>query len=368
MSWEGRSYYSSLPVVYPMPPGWVKDRTESYGHEGSYSRQLYRRLSDGYVTAQPQNTPPEKPKEPEKPEEPEEPELKVPEAPKLPAPVALNSPSRAAWNVWQTHGKQALDQLSREFAPENRGSRIAAQQQLATAEVGRSYDDAEANYRRAMERYNLNPGSGRFAAGLRQLALGRAGDTAGARTEARIGVLERGQKGLAGIAELGQRFADMGMRGDIATNAQRLQQSLGRAGLEMQRYGMQLDYDLGRRGDDTNRYRIDKDFELGKASGDLARAQHAAQRRDARRSRWAQGIGAVIGLFSDRRMKRNVRQIGEIEHGLKVYEFSYHKDPDKRMFTGLMADEVAAVWPQHVGVEQGYQVINYDGVFRELAK
>lgn len=77
------------------------------------------------------------------------------------------------------------------------------------------------------------------------------------------------------------------------------------------------------------------------------------------------GLGGVLGglasnaaLFSDSRLKKNIKKIGELEDGLGVYEYSYIWE-DKRA-KGVMADEVAILRPWALGPEvNGYKTVNY---------
>lgn len=73
------------------------------------------------------------------------------------------------------------------------------------------------------------------------------------------------------------------------------------------------------------------------------------------------GLGsAALGLFSDRRLKRNVRQIGVHENGLPVYAFDYVWGESA---IGVMADEVERVRPDLVAVnDEGYKMVNYAGL------
>ena len=47
--------------------------------------------------------------------------------------------------------------------------------------------------------------------------------------------------------------------------------------------------------------------------------------------------GAAIGQFSDRRIKRNIKKLGEFGKGISWYAFRYIGDAKKRI--GFMADE-----------------------------
>ena len=61
-----------------------------------------------------------------------------------------------------------------------------------------------------------------------------------------------------------------------------------------------------------------------------------------------QGIGvasSLFGLFSDRRLKDDIKQVGKLDNGLRVYSYRYKDDPDELRRIGLMADEVEEVDP-----------------------
>lgn len=83
---------------------------------------------------------------------------------------------------------------------------------------------------------------------------------------------------------------------------------------------------------------------------------------------WAQagfpGIGAAIGMLSDRRVKTNVRHVEDDPRGWGVYEFEYIKEvgaPGK--FIGFMVDEVEPSRPDAI-IEHpsGFKMINYEAL------
>lgn len=69
------------------------------------------------------------------------------------------------------------------------------------------------------------------------------------------------------------------------------------------------------------------------------------------------GVASTVAAFSDRRLKENIRKLGEAEDGLGVYEFDYvWGEPS----VGVMADEVAALRPWALGpTRAGFQTVNY---------
>ena len=72
------------------------------------------------------------------------------------------------------------------------------------------------------------------------------------------------------------------------------------------------------------------------------------------------GVGGIGSLFSDRRLKRNIRKLGSRPDGLGVYEFDYVWGGGKNI--GLMAQEVINVYPHAVSMVDGYFTVNYDQV------
>lgn len=86
----------------------------------------------------------------------------------------------------------------------------------------------------------------------------------------------------------------------------------------------------------------------------------------------AMGTGALSGsqttttqpmsFFSDRRLKHDIKRIGESDEGLPIYAFKYKQDPDQHTHVGFMADEVEKVRPDAVGLAGGYKTVNYDKI------
>jgi hypothetical protein len=70
------------------------------------------------------------------------------------------------------------------------------------------------------------------------------------------------------------------------------------------------------------------------------------------------GILGAAGVFSDRRVKENIRKVGKLDNGLPVYSYRY-KDGGP-VHIGLMADEVEKVNPDAVGEVGGLQTVRYD--------
>ena len=73
----------------------------------------------------------------------------------------------------------------------------------------------------------------------------------------------------------------------------------------------------------------------------------------------ATGAAKIAPLFSDRRLKENIVQVGVHEAtSLPLYEFSYLNSQTR--YRGVMADDVAKVMPEAVRREEsGFDSVNY---------
>ena len=72
-------------------------------------------------------------------------------------------------------------------------------------------------------------------------------------------------------------------------------------------------------------------------------------------------IGSQIATAvaaSDRRLKENIKKIGESISGLGIYTFNYIGKATK--YIGTMADEVLQIKPEAVVVRNGYLAVRYD--------
>ena len=81
----------------------------------------------------------------------------------------------------------------------------------------------------------------------------------------------------------------------------------------------------------------------------------------------ADGIGKFIGsiLASDRRLKEDIKKVGQLDNGLNVYTYKYLNG--KTTYVGVMADEVADIMPEALGpTMNGFMTVDY-GKVREAA-
>lgn len=71
-----------------------------------------------------------------------------------------------------------------------------------------------------------------------------------------------------------------------------------------------------------------------------------------------QGMQYLGGIFSDRRLKEDIKPVGKLDNGLTVYSYRYKAGGPVHI--GVMADEVERVNPEAVGSIGGYKTVRYD--------
>ena len=79
------------------------------------------------------------------------------------------------------------------------------------------------------------------------------------------------------------------------------------------------------------------------------------------------GLGAIsslgAGMFSDRRLKENIKEVGKLKNGLKIYKYNYKGDTTPQI--GAMAQEVEKKNPKAVSMHPaGYRMVNYEEAVR----
>lgn len=145
--------------------------------------------------------------------------------------------------------------------------------------------------------------------------------------------------------KIGNQVAGVGMTGE-ALNAKNygansmLELEAQRWGIPLQQYA-QLAGILG---------------PLGQLGGTSSGTQGGTQQMSG-----AQQFGLIAGglgkLFSDRRLKNDIEQVGALYDGTPVYRFRYVKDQAMRI--GLMADDVEKYAPDAVSEIEGFKAVDY---------
>ncbi len=86
-------------------------------------------------------------------------------------------------------------------------------------------------------------------------------------------------------------------------------------------------------------------------------------------NQWMQLAGAGLGAaaaFSDRRLKENVKEVGELHDGQKVYRYNFKGDPKTQI--GLISQEVEKTHPDAVGKRAGFGTVDYDAATADAVK
>jgi len=142
-----------------------------------------------------------------------------------------------------------------------------------------------------------------------------------------------------------------GRLGGLASMGQRSAAGVGAAGTEM---GVNVANLLGQQG-------------AALAGGELGQAKAYGQilNMPAQFLGMQMGAGGKAGMglgnmFSDRRLKKNIKKISTRPDGLNVYEFDYIWGGGRQV--GLMAQEVQGVYPDAVSESDGYLMVNYSKV------
>lgn len=99
---------------------------------------------------------------------------------------------------------------------------------------------------------------------------------------------------------------------------------------------------------------------LGLGAGQLVTS--AGQRNVGERQSTAGAIASTVGkitsIFSDRRLKQDIRKIDEMEDGLGIYEYRYAGH--EPLHVGVMADEVGKLRPWALGEPvAGFATVDY---------
>lgn len=69
-------------------------------------------------------------------------------------------------------------------------------------------------------------------------------------------------------------------------------------------------------------------------------------------------LPAILGFFSDERLKEDIQPIGKTFEGQNIIKFRYKDSPETRI--GLSAQETEKYHPEAVGLLGGYKTVNYD--------
>ena len=139
--------------------------------------------------------------------------------------------------------------------------------------------------------------------------------------------------------------------------AQQNQTLAAQMGQQNQQFGAQMDFETSMAQARGAQGMQDRQYSQMTQLFDIAGQRKAAA--DAARANQRQNIFSGIGkIFSDRRLKKNIKIIGKSPSGINIYSFEY-KNPKygKYVYQGVMADEIPS---KFVGIHSsGYNMVDY---------
>lgn len=181
----------------------------------------------------------------------------------------------------------------------------------------------------------------------------------------------RSKKGVSATIEKQEADnAKLAARGEESLQAAKIGEATRLQGIEMsEAQRMQnaeaqgIDYEFKGEEDRTMQ-------QLNRLAGQQQQAQaneaQAKANQNASYAGIAQGVGSIVGGFSDRRLKKNIKSIGVSDSGLKIYSFEYiDKNLGDGIFQGVMSDEIPK---EAVILFDGYDLVDYSQIDVEFKK
>ena len=237
----------------------------------------------------------------------------------------------------------------------------------AAADVGLAFGRTRDMNQRAMASMGVNPNSGRFAGVNNASAIAQAANRAGIMSNTRNQAEQLGYARQLDAAGLGRSLSGASLAAyGGATSAG------SAAGMSAQSAGQNY---MGNMAIGAGTIGSGQQMNLQGLSSVLnAQTQTYINTDDSLLGDIGGLLGGAAGVMkvwpSDRRLKENIREVGVDQRtALTLYEFNYKGHPGKK-FVGVMADEVALVYPEAVAERNGYLAVYYDmlGIeFKEVA-
>lgn len=225
----------------------------------------------------------------------------------------------------------------------------------AVADTETQLAGAEAARTRSMTRMGVNPTSGAFDANSNSMSLAKAGiktaaSNAGrtqARNEGRM-LTDRAAGSLAGYPSMAMQTTGNSL---TAGTAPLTIVNQGMAGLASG-YNAAGATSAGAASTAANLY----------GTQQSAWNAHRQQQAQEEAGMWS-AAGTVAGALiyaSDRRVKKDIKKVGETPDGLGLYKFKYKGGEE--MHIGVMAQEVEKVKPEAVSLKDGIKHVDYSKI------
>lgn len=227
----------------------------------------------------------------------------------------------------------------------------------AAATVAQSFDAADAAATRQLQGYGVNPADLRMGAINRGTKLARAAAQAGAENNSDV-VVDREANALrseainVGRGYPGQVAAQYGTSNASGTAG------VGVGNQTTGTYMPALGNGIGWAGLSNQSYN-NATGTLNAGYSNAVAGYNAGQNSSSGvGSLIGSGIGLATAVFSDKRLKENLKPVGKTKDGQTIYEFNYKGDPVK--MRGLVAQEVEKKHPEAVRTHSsGYKMVDY---------
>jgi len=288
--------------------------------------------------------------------------------------------AQQAEGLYESEGAAAQKKYfeeARNYDPAAEGERQAG---LAIGDINQQTANAQQQNARAMQARGINPASGAGAMNSQQIMLQSALAKAKASAVARAQALAKGEQYTANAANAGAAVQQAGYNyrtGGVGTVGQM-------AGIPTSQLGAIGDASKAPMAGYQGVGQLYQGIYSPSVSGANAAASNitTASAESAKAAGAQQsGLGSLIGtglamagkvgaayatggasllVPSDRRLKRNIREVGTQPNGLMLYEYQYIWGPE--VYTGFMADDVEKKYPHAVTVKSGYKMVDYSKV------
>ena len=74
-------------------------------------------------------------------------------------------------------------------------------------------------------------------------------------------------------------------------------------------------------------------------------------------------IGSGVSMFSDKRLKENIKPVGKLNDGTKIYSYNYKGDDAPQV--GVMAQEAEKKHPDAIGEVFGFKTVDYSKIVEQ---
>jgi hypothetical protein len=236
----------------------------------------------------------------------------------------------------------------------------------AGATVGANFDAADAAATRQLQSFGVNPSDLRMGAINRGAKLARAAAVAGAQNNSDVQVDAQANALRSEAINVGRGYPGQ-VAQQYGTATQSGAQGVGTSNQTTGTYMPAL-------GNGTAWAGLGNQSLMNSAQTQHLGYSDAIAGVNANNNQ-SSGVGALLGaglgvasmfMFSDKRLKENVKAVGKTKDGQTIYEYNFKGDPRRQR--GLIAQEVEKKHPEAVHTHSsGYKVVDYSKAVPHMA-